>query len=88
MGFYVSFTCNITYKKSEALRETAAAVPMDRVCVETDAPYLPPEGKRGKRNEPTAARDALAMLARLKNIGIEEAAAATTANAKKFFRIP
>src|SRR3990167_2280450 len=52
IGFYISFTCNLTFKKAEALRGVAKVAPMERVLLETDAPYLSPEGLRGKRNEP------------------------------------
>jgi TatD DNase family protein len=87
MGFYVSFTCTITYKKAGELREAARLCPLDRVCVETDAPYLPPEGRRGQRNEPASAAVACEMLAQVKGIPYEVAAEATTANAKRFFGI-
>lgn len=85
LGFYVSFTCTITYKKADAVREAVKQCPLDRICVETDAPYLPPEGRRGTRNEPAAAADACRKVAELKGIPFEEAAAATTANARRFF---
>jgi len=52
MGFYISFTCNITYKKAQNLRDLVKLIPMDKLLLETDAPYLSPEGFRGKRNEP------------------------------------
>ncbi|MCX5680541.1 MAG: TatD family hydrolase [Candidatus Omnitrophica bacterium] len=52
LGLYISFTCNLTFKNAKALRQTAKAVPIERLLLETDAPYLAPEGMRGKRNEP------------------------------------
>jgi TatD DNase family protein len=87
MGFFISFTCNITYKKSQALRGLAKAVPLDRLCLETDAPYLSPEGFRGKRNEPKFVRLLAQTVADLRGITLEDVAKATTENAKKFFSI-
>jgi len=87
LGYYVSFTCNITYKKANMLREMVALAPLERVCVETDCPYLPPEGSRGRRNDPLGARVALEQVAKIKGIDIQAAAAATTANARAFFGI-
>jgi TatD DNase family protein len=87
MGFFVSFTCNITYKKAEPLREIVKLCPLNRMCVETDAPYLSPEGSRGRRNEPSACRRVCEQIAQVKGIAAEEIAAATTANARAFFRI-
>jgi TatD DNase family protein len=87
LGLYVSFTCNITYKKAEELRAMVKLCPLDRMCVETDAPYLSPEGLRGRRNEPVLARRACEQIAAVKGISVEEAAVATTANAKLFFKI-
>lgn len=87
MGCYVSFTCNITYKKATMLREMVAMAPLERICVETDCPYLPPEGSRGRRNDPLAARTAMEQVAKIKGIDVETAAAATTANARRFFGI-
>ncbi|MFH0876681.1 MAG: TatD family hydrolase [Candidatus Omnitrophota bacterium] len=87
LGFFVSFTCNITYKKSVALKELVRVAPLDRIFLETDAPYLPPEGKRGMRNEPAAVRDLAQEIAWLKGIDFEMVCAQTTQNAKQFFKI-
>ena len=87
LGFYISFTCNITYKKSQDLRELVKIVPLDRLCLETDAPYLSPEGFRGKRNEPKFVRLLAQTVADLRGITLEDVAKATTENAKKFFSI-
>jgi TatD DNase family protein len=62
-GFWVSFAGTLTYPKSDALRAAAAVVPPDRILVETDAPYLAPQGRRGQRNEPAFAVDTLAAVA-------------------------
>jgi TatD DNase family protein len=84
IGFYVSFSGIITFKNAEDLRETAKSVPMDRLLVETDAPYLAPIPNRGKRNEPAFVVYTAALLARLKGVTPDALAAATTAN---FFRL-
>lgn len=84
LGHYVSFSGVITFKKSDALRAIAAQVPLDRVLVETDAPYLAPEPHRGKRNEPAFVVHTAAALARIKGVTHQEIAAATTEN---FYRL-
>ncbi len=84
LGLYVSFTGVITFKKAEALREIARGVPLDRLLVETDAPYLAPDPYRGKTNEPSYVTHTAAVLARVKGVTAAEIATATTAN---FFRL-
>jgi len=85
LGFLVSFTCNVTYKKAGALREIIKSVPVESLLLETDAPYLAPEGSRGKRNEPAQVRMLAELVAELKGLKFEEVAEATTANARRFF---
>jgi len=87
LGFFVSFTCNITYKKAGALRNLVKIAPLDKLMLETDAPFLPPEGFRGQRNEPAYVRFLASEIARIKEIGIEEVANVTTRNAKVFFNL-
>jgi TatD DNase family protein len=84
LGLYISFTGVITYKKSDALRMIAAQIPLDRLLVETDAPYLAPDPHRGRTNEPAFVAHTAAALARVKGITVAEISAATTAN---FFRL-
>jgi TatD DNase family protein len=84
LGHYVSFTGVVTFKKSDALRDIAKSVPLDRLLVETDAPYLAPEPYRGKTNEPAYVVHTAKALARVKGVSVEEIAAATTDN---FFRL-
>jgi TatD DNase family protein len=84
LGLYVSFSGIVTFKKSEALRAVARAVPLDRLLVETDAPFLAPGKYRGKRNEPAYVVETAAVLAQLKGISPQELARATTEN---FFRL-
>ena len=84
-GFFISFTCNVTYKKSDRLRELIGSVPVERVFLETDAPYLSPEGKRGKRNEPSNVRCLVEMLAGIYGLSQADIERITTHNANKFF---
>jgi TatD DNase family protein len=84
LGLYVSFSGIVTFKKSDALREIARSVPLDRLLVETDAPYLAPGRYRGKRNEPAYVVETAATLAKVKGVAPEELAKATTDN---FFRL-
>ena len=87
LGFYISFTCNIAYLKAESLRLTAKAVPLDRLMLETDSPYLPPEGKRGRRNDPANVKTVALKLAELKDIELSELEKITTENAFNFFKL-
>lgn len=84
LGLYVSFTGVVTFKKSEALRDIVRAVPLDRLLVETDAPYLAPEPYRGKPNEPAYVVHTAAAIAKARGIGADDVAEATTEN---FFRL-
>ena len=84
LGLYVSFSGVASFKKSEALRAVAAQVPLDRLLVETDAPFLAPEPHRGKTNEPALVVHTAAAIAKARGLSPEALAAATTAN---FFRL-
>ena len=84
LGFHISLSGIVTFKSAEELREIAAGVPLDRLLVETDAPYLAPVPHRGKRNEPAFVADTAAFVAELRGIAVEALAEATTAN---FFRL-
>jgi TatD DNase family protein len=87
MGLYISFAGMVTFKKSADLRAIAAAVPDDRILVETDSPYLSPEPVRKmKRNEPPNVRHTAACLAEVRGTTLEAFAAQTTANAERLFR--
>ena len=85
LGLHVSFAGMATYKPNEALRAVAAAVPDDRLLVETDCPYLAPVPVRGKRNEPAYVAHTAAVLARVRGVPVERLAARTTANARTLF---
>lgn len=84
LGHYISFSGIITFKKSDELRAIAAEMPLDRLLVETDSPFLAPEPHRGKRNEPAFVAYTAAALARVRGLSQQEIAAATTEN---FFRL-
>lgn len=87
MGWYVSFSGSVTFKNAEKLRRAASAVPLDRLMIETDSPYLSPEPVRGTRNTPQNVRYVAEKIAEIKQISVEEVAKITFENAKKFFNI-
>jgi TatD DNase family protein len=87
MGFMVSFAGNVTYPKMQHLRDVAKELPMERLLTETDSPFLPPQGKRGKRNEPANVVEVAQALANVRNSTSEEIAATTAANFRRFFRL-
>ena len=88
MGFYISVAGPVTFSKSLKTKEVAKAVPLDRLLVETDSPYLTPQPFRGKRNEPAHVRLVAEEIANLRDISLAELAAATTANVRRLFNIP
>ncbi|MFN2594309.1 MAG: TatD family hydrolase [Actinomycetota bacterium] len=85
LGAYVSFAGNVSFKSAEDLREAARAVPMDRLLIETDSPYLAPVPHRGKPNEPALVADVGAAAAAARGNSVDEVAQATTANARAIF---
>lgn len=87
IGFYLGFSGPITYKNAEETRRIAAAVPMDRLLVETDGPYLTPVPYRGKRNEPAYIPYMVERIAALKSVTSEAIAEATTRNAEVLFQL-
>src|SRR5215218_7264706 len=78
LGLFVSFSCVLTFKNSQALREIAAELPADRILVETDAPYLAPGKFRGKRNEPSYVVQTAKVLADVRGVSLEQIARQTT----------
>lgn len=84
-GFYLGFTGPLTFKKADELRAIAAQTPLDRLLVETDAPFLAPHPHRGQRNEPAYVALIAAQLAELHGVTFEAVAAQTTANAGRLF---
>jgi TatD DNase family protein len=87
LGFHLSFSGILTFKTAEDIRRAAAFAPLDRIMVETDAPYLAPIPFRGKRNEPAFIVKTLEVLAGLRGIDLATAADATSANARRLFRL-
>ncbi len=88
LGMYLSFAGPVTYPANKSLMEVAAWAPLDRILVETDSPYLPPEGKRRTRNEPANVALVAAKIAELRGVPVEEIIAATSANATTLFNLP
>ena len=88
MGFYISVAGPVTFPKSVKTKEVAKAVPLDRLLVETDSPYLTPQPFRGKRNESAHVRLVAEEIANLRDISLAELAEATTANVRRLFNIP
>ena len=87
MGYYISFSGNITYKNSH-LPEIVKSIPLDRVVVETDSPYLSPEPERGKSNEPSRIIHTLTKLSEIYGLSLEEMAKYTYDNTAELFRLP
>jgi len=87
LGFMISFSGILTFKKAEDLRETARRVPLDRLLIETDCPYLAPIPYRGKRNEPAYVVEVARCLANLHQITVEALAEATSHNFAELFRV-
>ncbi len=87
LGFHIAFGGALTYKKNDALREACSLCPKDRLLLETDAPYLPPQSKRGQRNEPLYMIETAECAAKLHGLSLDGIADLTTANAKRLFAI-
>lgn len=85
MGMHISFAGMVTFKRNEDLRQVAATIPLNRLLVETDSPYLAPQPKRGKRNEPAYVAMTAECVAEVKGVSVEELGEATTANARRLF---
>lgn len=88
MGFYISFSGIVTFKNAASLRAVAAAVPLDRLLVETDAPYLAPVPYRGKRNEPAFVVHVAETIARIKGVALKDVAQASRENFFRLFACP
>jgi TatD DNase family protein len=85
MGFMISFAGNATYPKTQPLRDVAKALPLANILIETDAPFLAPQGFRGKRNEPAYVVEVARTLASVRDLPADEFAAATAGNFRRFF---
>lgn len=87
MGFLISFAGNSTYPKTQNLRDVAKELPLEKILIETDAPYLAPQAYRGKRNEPAYVAEVARTLASVRNLSPDELAAATSENFRRLFRL-
>ena len=88
IGFLASFTCNLTFKNAGALLEVAKAAPLDRIMLETDAPYMAPQVHRGKRNEPAYLAALAEFLSEKRGVAREALEEATSRTALRFFNLP
>lgn len=88
LGMYVSFSGIVTFPGASAVQSAAAELPLDRILVETDCPFLAPAPKRGKRNEPAWVTHTLQALAKLRQVPVDELAAQTVENTRRCFRLP
>jgi TatD DNase family protein len=87
LGFFISFSGIVTFKNARDIQQVAQAVPLDRLLIETDAPYLAPVPYRGKRNEPSYVPKVAAKVAELRGIGLDAVAQATTDNFRRLFKV-
>jgi TatD DNase family protein len=87
MGFLVSFAGNVTFPKAQQIRDAALEVPLDRMLIETDSPFLAPMPYRGKRNEPAFVREVARQLGELRDGSADEIGARTTENFRRFFSL-
>lgn len=87
LGFYISFSGIVTFKNAKLIKEVAQSVPLDRILIETDSPYLAPVPYRGKTNEPAYVRYVAEEIARLRNQPFEAVAQATTENFCRLFKV-
>ena len=87
VGFMISFAGNITFPKAQPIRDAARQVPLDRMLIETDSPYLAPVPNRGKRNEPAFVKEVARQIGELRGISTEDAGRRTTENFYRFFSL-
>lgn len=87
MGFYISFSGIVTFKNARQLKEVAQRVPLERILIETDAPYLAPVPHRGKLNQPAYVKHVAEEIAMLRGIGLDEVGRSTTENFKRLFKM-
>jgi TatD DNase family protein len=87
MGFYISFSGIVTFKNAKQLKEVAQRVPLERILIETDAPYLAPVPHRGKLNQPAYVKHVAEEIARLRGISLDEVGKCTTENFKRLFKL-
>ncbi len=88
LGFMISFAGNLTFPKAQPIRDVARQIPLDRVLIETDSPFLAPIPHRGKRNEPAFVKETARVLGEIRGLSLEEVGAHTTHNFFRFFSLP
>ncbi len=88
MGFFISLGAYIGYPSSARLRDTIKSIPSEKLVIETDCPFLPPQKFRGQRNEPSYTPITLGVLSEIKQVSLEEIARQTTLNARQLFNLP
>ncbi len=88
LGFYLSFSCVITYPKNQELRDLIKDIPLDRILTETDCPFLPPQTIRGERNDPSYIKEVIDVIAQTKGISPEETSSQILKNTRKLFNLP
>jgi TatD DNase family protein len=88
LGFYISFSGVVTFKNATQIQDSAKIVPLDKLLIETDCPFLAPVPKRGKRNEPAFVSHVATYLAQLRGESLDRLADATTTNARELFKLP
>ena len=87
LGFLISIACTVTYPNNAEARRIATELPLEALVVETDSPYLPPQGRRGQRNEPAFVNTAVHAIALARDTSFEIVAEATTRNASRLFAV-
>jgi len=88
LGFMISFAGNVTFPKAQQIRDSAQQVPLDRMLIETDSPFLAPVPYRGKRNEPAYVKEVARQIGEVRGIATEEIGARTSENFRRFFSLP
>jgi TatD DNase family protein len=88
LGFMISFAGNVTFPKAQQIRDSAQQVPLDRILIETDSPFLAPVPYRGKRNEPAFVKEVARQIGELRGISAEEVGTRTSENFYRFFSLP
>ena len=88
MGFMISFAGNITFPKAQPIRDAAKEIPLERLLIETDSPFLAPVPYRGKRNEPAFVKEVARQLGEIRGLSTEETGQPTAANFYNFFKLP
>lgn len=86
-NFLISFAGNLTYPKNDYLREAAKILPLEKICLETDSPFLSPQSKRGERNEPSSVLEIAQLVAEIKGVSLEEVAHQTFTNVKSLLKL-